>query len=365
MNAALAKLQDVAIYFGMPAVTIYHLLCSNVFLNTTAEDAQGLEWLGNVVLAPYRYIFVGQKAQVVDAEWRYEFVQSFDYHDDLFLKSAGAIISLPLSVTLGSALKGAALFSPQARAHHTQIKKARQATYIQSQHEYYQNVGIDLKPTEERCIPLGYQRRPCDQQHLAAEKQAFIAITKELKKNGILYWADCGTCLGAYRYGGVIPWDNDLDIAILERDFCNMKRALNALDPSLYLVEDWSNRLFPNTYVRVYVRTTRQYIDIYTYAIHAEQHSIQYICSNLHNMFLCKGWKINEGRYTIETPFEVVFPLKLAPFDGIEIPVPCQTEKYLQMRYGENLSPVKIYNADTDSYEKDLSHPYWQRAFAH
>lgn len=365
MNLFLAKLQDAAIYFGMPAVTLYHLLCTNVFLNTAAEDAQGLEWLGNTVLAPYRYLFVGQKAEVVDHEWRYEIVQSFDYHEELFLKSAGALVSLPISVMLGSALKGVAFFSQEARVHHAQIKDALKRTYIEPQHAYYKNVGIDVSYTQERCISLGYERRPGDEKHLAEEKQAFIAIIQALEKNEILYWADCGTCLGAYRYGGVIPWDNDLDIAILEKDFCNMKRALNTLDPALYLVEDWSNRLLPNTYVRVYVRKTRQYIDIYTYAIHPERHTIQYVCSNLHNMFMRKGWKINEGRYTVETPFEIVFPLKIAEFDGIEIRVPHQTEKYLQMRYGENLSPVKIYDPKTSSYEKDPSHPYWQRTFAH
>jgi len=365
MNAFLAKLQDAAIYFGMPAVTVYHLLCTNVFLNTAAEEAQGLEWLGNTALAPYRYLFVGQKAQRVDTEWRYEIMQSFDYHDDLFLKTAGALISLPISATLGSALKGAAFFSQETRIRHTQIKRALQSTHIESQHDYYQNIGIDLNPTEERCSSLGCERRPGDEKHLAAEKQAFSAIIEVFEKNGILYWADCGTCLGAYRYGGVIPWDNDLDIAILQKDFCNMKRALNALDPSLYLVEDWSNRLLPNTYVRVYVRKTREYIDIYTYAIHPERRTVQYICSNIHNMFMREGWKINEDRYTVETPFDVVFPLKIADFDGIEIRVPHQTEKYLQMRYGENLSPVKIYNATMGSYEKDLTHPYWQRTFAH
>src|SRR5690242_21238415 len=130
-----------------------------------------------------------------------------------------------------------------------------------------------------------------------------------------------------------------------------MKRALNALDPKLYFVEDWSSRCLPETYVRVYVRSTRQYIDIYTYAIHPETRTIQYIFSNEGSMFMLEGWKINERRYMVETPFEVVFPLRIALFDGIEVPVPNQTERYLQMRYGENLSPVKTYNAESGRYE--------------
>jgi len=49
-----------------------------------------------------------------------------------------------------------------------------------------------------------------------------------LRKHGIQYWAMAGTTLGALRHGGMIPWDDDVDLAIDERDARAFERAMSA-----------------------------------------------------------------------------------------------------------------------------------------
>jgi phosphorylcholine metabolism protein LicD len=216
-----------------------------------------------------------------------------------------------------------------------------------------------LMPLEEP----KHARRPGDENTLKIEKEALKEIVRLLKENNIPFWADCGTCLGAYRYGGIIPWDFDIDIAVLQPDFDNVKRALNGLDKKKYAVQDWSGRTRPKSYLKVYVKETGALIDIYHFRIDPSQQNIISIFSNEESIFMSESWKTRERRYLAPTPFDVVFPLKLAQFDDFELPIPNQTKLYLQARYGENIGPAKIYNEKTGQYEKDLNHPYWQRAF--
>lgn len=349
---------------GLPFVYAYTLLCESIFLNTDADDSNLLEQCGNALLTPVQYIFVGKKAYSTgDSEVPYRLENKFDYIDLWQLKTIASTALLAPSIAWGSTLKGLAYLSNDTRSRHKKISQSLMSNKILPNLEAYISAGIHvnekLKEAPWACTHC-YPRSPKDINNLQGDKEALKEITALLEKENIPYWADCGTCLGVYRHQGVIPWDNDIDIAILEPDFDNVRRALSSLDPKKFAVLDWSSRDKPKTYLKVYVKGTDILIDIYHYRLNREDKTLAYVLSNEDNIFLTETWKKRERHYKKPVPFDMIFPLKRAKFDNIELLVPNQIEEYLKVRYGENLAPVMLYNAATDKYEKDLSHPYWQ-----
>src|SRR3954468_16666800 len=51
---------------------------------------------------------------------------------------------------------------------------------------------------------------------------------KICRKHNIKYWLACGTLLGARRHGGFIPWDDDLDVVVLQSDYNKIISVLKA-----------------------------------------------------------------------------------------------------------------------------------------
>jgi hypothetical protein len=353
---------DTLIVLFMPLVCSYYAWSSSVFFNVSAQDATGIEWVANGLFSPLQYLLAGKEAKKTD-DGSYIFVQRFDYSHGFWIKTASSIAALPASLVFGTAAKGASLATHAGRERFHILANALHAKPVASNLDRYREMGLHVGETLGALQAQGYARRPGDEQVLSIEKEALREIGAMLTRAQIPWWVDAGTCLGAYRYGGVIPWDSDIDVAILLPDFVNVHSLLHQLDPAKYLVQDWSTRDHPNSYMKVYVRKSNTLIDIYCFDIHPETKELQYILSMETNMFMPEWWRIRERRFTAPVAFDAVFPLKQALLDGVAVFVPNNTEKYLQRYYGKNLSPVKIYDPITQSYEKDLSHPYWQRAY--
>ncbi len=350
----------------LPAVCTYHLITADLFLNVAASNAEGLEKAGNALLAPFQYLFAGRTAYPQsDGSWK--FVQTFDYYDAFWMKTSASIFAAAPSLFVGGTVKALGYLSKSARERHASLHAAKYTTPPSPNVEQYRKWGIELVDfkTAERFSSQGHKRRPGDEHLLKSSKEALRVIGKILNDAKIPWWADCGTCLGTYRYGGIIPWDDDIDIAILVNDFENARRALNRLNPDRFHVQDWSSRSFPDTFFKIYLKDSGEIFDIFCFKIDPDKKEIASIFSLDEAIFFPEWFKIRERRFCSPASFDTVFPLKVADFDGVPVFVPNKPKEYLQRYYGENLDPAKVYDPTTGRFEKDLSHPYWQRPYVH
>ncbi|MFO7790624.1 MAG: LicD family protein [Bacteroidota bacterium] len=82
--------------------------------------------------------------------------------------------------------------------------------------------------------------------------EIFIEVDKICKKHNIPYWIDGGTTLGAVRHGGFIPWDDDVDIALLRKDYLRLIKVLEQeLPENLALQNHKNEKHFHMLYSRV------------------------------------------------------------------------------------------------------------------
>ena len=56
------------------------------------------------------------------------------------------------------------------------------------------------------------------------------AIGEVVEGRGIRWWLDYGTLLGAWRLGGVMTFDHDLDLSFLDEDEDKLRAAIPALE---------------------------------------------------------------------------------------------------------------------------------------
>ena len=61
-------------------------------------------------------------------------------------------------------------------------------------------------------------------------------LIRVCEENHLTYWACGGTCIGALRHSGFIPWDDDLDVFMPREDYEKLWRTRKQFDSKKFIL---------------------------------------------------------------------------------------------------------------------------------
>lgn len=198
------------------------------------------------------------------------------------------------------------------------------------------------------------------------------------RRHGITYWIDSGTLIGYMRHRGFIPWDDDIDIAMLRSDY---DKLLSLLDTEFKKDGFYSRG---GEIIQLFYKDTPCQVDVFPFDVGDSVHppkGEQYQCFlsvleeiKSHMDFNSAAWRarrqpvsddylkycfhmrdtqlapqpVDKGFlfYGVETAvhnrscfaYEDIFPLRPIDFMGISTYAPNQADYYLFCQYGDYMT---------------------------
>lgn len=224
------------------------------------------------------------------------------------------------------------------------------------------------------------------------------------KQNNISYWLSSGTLLGAVRHGGFIPWDDDLDIEMLRKDYLKLIKILEKdIDPRYALQTHQTDihYLYPFGKLRDLhseIKETHDADIFYKYkGVYVDLFPLEPLSLRMARKFVRKHQKLKDRAvseknkqkrerlitrkwlslsiryawvrfwswltvrgevrhtwgswYTISRIKTELFPLSQVEFEGSYFPAPHNVDKYLTRLYGDylqlpDIEKIEVHTAD-------------------
>lgn len=231
----------------------------------------------------------------------------------------------------------------------------------------------------------------------AMQKAGIILLAKlneVCRNNGIPYWISFGTLLGAIRHGGFIPWDDDTDICMLRKDAERLSEVMKD-DPDFFvshIFAEFDDNLNHCVQFKYKENDTPYCLDIFLYDYCSELSEKKVQRQMELNKLMAEesqdirtsamSWAEKNEKYrellnkylnlsqkeliTTESSSEYIiwaldnyrcrahfqgncrltdiFPLNEIMFEGLKLYAPNQTEKYVEIKYGD------IYSFPSDMF---------------
>ena len=222
-----------------------------------------------------------------------------------------------------------------------------------------------------------------------ANTALLMVFANAMTRNGLDYWLESGTLLGAVRHKGFIPWDDDIDISVTREDYLKIEKMVEKELP-----ESAGFNIIRSNCIRFQLIGTPCQIDIFPYDIYnvsaTEQEQAEkeiwdawwqlhekikldwkrlktdgHILSGMSfdeidaasadlvkshtgdRRLILAGFEMH-GDTDFFTPYESVFPLSEINFEGIKFKAPHDCDKLLVQQFGDYMQFPREFRLHDD-----------------
>lgn len=170
-------------------------------------------------------------------------------------------------------------------------------------------------------------------------QKILIDVCNFLRKFKVSYSLDAGTLLGIYREGRLLPWDNDIDLAILSTEWDRYKLAAKCFHEHGFDVTTRYNKIeFGPIAIgspRI-IKLKKLDVTVDIFVKHSDGERVFWVESGKH---IVKA--VAASHYS---NFEEIY------FNKVAFPAPSDVDGYLTARYGVWREPVMKYNYKKDDH---------------
>lgn len=173
-------------------------------------------------------------------------------------------------------------------------------------------------------------------------------VSKILQKDNLDYWLDGGTLLGIVRENRLLPWDDDVDLSIIDPGEHSLSELVKSIKKDGLRVRvklfKYSDEFFQENDIRILKIRNKKVFGLIKGKVCLEIFIRKRIGKNTY----CRV-----GKTTQIIPYKYCSPQKKINFQGHNYLAPELTSEYLTCKYGDWQTPVKEWDVFTD--DKSMS----------